>query len=105
MPYNNGSGRLLQTPMFYLFSLFYSFLPLHNPIGFGAADFIELALAILLVAAALAWSLPVVSGVGHDAVVGAAGAGAAGAGAVAAEHLRGGPAVEFHQVSFGAAAV
>src|SRR5712671_4231118 len=42
---------------------------------------------------------------GHDAVVGAAGAGAAGAGAVAAEHLRGGPAVEFHQVSLGAAAV
>src|SRR6516162_10175030 len=41
----------------------------------------------------------------HDAVVGAAGAGAAGAGAVAAEHLRGGPAVEFHQVAFGAAAV
>ena len=29
-----------------------------------------------------------VLGVGHDAVVGAAGAGAAGAGAVAAEHLR-----------------
>ena len=27
--------------MFYLFRLFYSFLPLHNPIGFGAADFIE----------------------------------------------------------------
>jgi hypothetical protein len=45
------------------------------------------------------------SGVGHDAVVGAAAAGAAGAGAVAAEHLGGGPAVEFHQVSFGAAAV
>ena len=43
--------------------------------------------------------------VGHDAVVGAAGAGAAGAGAVTAEHLRGGPAVEFHQVSLGAAAV
>src|ERR1035441_5494176 len=41
----------------------------------------------------------------HDAVVGAAGAGAAGAGAVAAEHLGGGPAVEFHQVSLGAAAV
>ncbi len=55
MPYNIDSGRLLQTPMFYLFRLFYSFLPLHNPIGFGAADFIELALAILLVAAALAW--------------------------------------------------
>ena len=31
-----------------------------------------------------------VFGVGHDAVVGPAGAGAAGAGAVAAEHLRGG---------------
>jgi hypothetical protein len=55
MPYNNGSGRLLQTPMFYLFRLFYSFLPLHNPIGFGAADFIELALALLLAGAALAW--------------------------------------------------
>jgi hypothetical protein len=41
--------------MFYLFRLFYSFLPLHNPIGFGAADFIELALALLLVTAALAW--------------------------------------------------
>src|SRR5690349_19780134 len=35
-----------------------------------------------------------VLGVGHDAVVGGAGAGAAGAGAVAGEHLRGGPAVE-----------
>ena len=30
---------------------------------------------------------------------------AAGAGAVAAQHLRGGPAVEFHQVPFAAAAV
>src|SRR5271165_4133750 len=47
----------------------------------------------------------VASGVGHDAVVGAAGAGAAGAGAVADEHLRGGPAVEFHQLSLGPAAV
>jgi hypothetical protein len=46
-----------------------------------------------------------VSGDVHDAVVAAAGAGAAGAGAVAGEHLRGGPAVEFHQVSFGSAAV
>ena len=53
----------------------------------------------------LAWSLPVLSGVGHDAVVGAAGAGAAGAGAVAAEHLRGGPAGQFHQVALGSAAV
>src|SRR5580658_9554135 len=56
------------------------------------------------------WGCPaadraVASGVGHDAVVGAAGAGAAGAGAVAAQHLRGGPAVEFHQVPFGAASV
>jgi hypothetical protein len=55
MPYNIGSGRLLENSMFYLFRLFYSFLPLHNPIGFGASDFIELALALLLVAAALAW--------------------------------------------------
>jgi hypothetical protein len=46
-----------------------------------------------------------VSCVGHDAVVGAAGAGATGAGAVAPEHLRGGPAVELHQVSLGPAAV
>ncbi|HXM43948.1 MAG TPA: hypothetical protein VN924_22125 [Bryobacteraceae bacterium] len=29
--------------------LFRSFLPLHNPIGFGASDFIELELAVLLV--------------------------------------------------------
>ncbi len=41
--------------MFYLFRLFYSFLPLHNPIGFGAADFIEFALAALLLGAAFAW--------------------------------------------------
>ena len=41
--------------MFYLYRLFYSFLPLHNPIGFGAADFIECVLAVLLVCAALAW--------------------------------------------------
>jgi hypothetical protein len=34
----------------YLFDIFRSFLPLHNPIGFGAADFILLALALLLVA-------------------------------------------------------
>ncbi len=41
--------------MFYLYRLFYSFLPLHNPIGFGAADFIEIALALLLVSGVLAW--------------------------------------------------
>jgi hypothetical protein len=32
-----------------MFQLFQSFLPLHNPIGFGASDFIELELAALLV--------------------------------------------------------
>jgi hypothetical protein len=34
----------------YLLDVFRSFLPLHNPIGFGVADFILLALALLLVA-------------------------------------------------------
>ena len=34
----------------YLFHLFRSFLPLHNPIGFGASDFLELAAAVLLTA-------------------------------------------------------
>jgi hypothetical protein len=34
----------------YLFHLFRSFLPLHNPIGFGASDFVEFAVAALLVA-------------------------------------------------------
>ena len=33
----------------FLFDFFRSFLPLHNPIGFGASDFIELALTALLV--------------------------------------------------------
>ncbi|MGO9262249.1 MAG: hypothetical protein ACLQU1_39020 [Bryobacteraceae bacterium] len=37
----------------YLFHLFRSFLPLHNPIGFGASDFLELAVAALLVALVL----------------------------------------------------
>src|SRR5690242_10111231 len=32
-----------------LWRLFESFLPLHNPIGFGASDFIELGLAAALV--------------------------------------------------------
>jgi len=36
--------------------LFRSFLPFHNPIGFGAADFVELALAALLVLLILACS-------------------------------------------------
>jgi hypothetical protein len=46
-----------------------------------------------------------VSCAGHDAVVGAAGPGAAGAAGVPAEHLRGGPAVEFHEVAFRSAGV
>jgi len=33
----------------FLFDLFRSFLPLHNPIGFGVADFLEFALAAILV--------------------------------------------------------
>ncbi len=37
----------------FLFDLFRSFLPLHNPIGFGAADFIELAFTVLLVVIAM----------------------------------------------------
>jgi hypothetical protein len=41
--------------MFYLFRIFYSFLPLHNPIGFGAADFLELAMALALVAGSVWW--------------------------------------------------
>ena len=32
----------------FLFQLFRSFLPLHNPIGFGVSDFLEFALAALL---------------------------------------------------------
>jgi hypothetical protein len=38
----------------FLFQFFRSFLPLHNPIGFGASDFIELAFAVLLVFLAIA---------------------------------------------------
>ena len=39
----------------FLFDVFRSFLPLHNPIGFGPADFIELALAAMLVLMAVVW--------------------------------------------------
>src|SRR5579871_4464050 len=44
----------------YLFHVFRSFLPLHNPWGFGASDFVEFALAILLVALVFgrAWIAP-----------------------------------------------
>jgi hypothetical protein len=40
--------------MFYLWHLFRSFQPLNNPIGFGASDFIEFALAAILVSLTLA---------------------------------------------------
>ena len=33
----------------FLFDIFRSFLPLHNPLGFGASDFVEFALIALLV--------------------------------------------------------
>lgn len=38
----------------YLFRIFRSFLPLHNPLGFGASDFVVFALAALLVLLLLA---------------------------------------------------
>ncbi|HLM98995.1 MAG TPA: hypothetical protein VK335_06925 [Bryobacteraceae bacterium] len=39
----------------FLLDLFRSFLPLHNPIGFGASDFILLTVAAVLVLFALLW--------------------------------------------------
>jgi hypothetical protein len=39
----------------FLIDLFRSFLPLHNPIGFGASDFILLTLAVTFVILALVW--------------------------------------------------
>jgi hypothetical protein len=44
----------------YLFHVFRSFLPLHNPIGFGASDFIEFSLIFLLVLMVIArpWLAP-----------------------------------------------
>ena len=41
--------------MFYLHHLFRSLQPVHNPIGFGAVDFIEFFLAAVLVLLVLAW--------------------------------------------------
>ncbi len=40
--------------MFYLFHVFRSFLPLRNPIGFGASDFVEFFVAAVLVLLVLA---------------------------------------------------
>ncbi|HLK21389.1 MAG TPA: hypothetical protein VKT81_20700 [Bryobacteraceae bacterium] len=44
----------------YLFHVLRSFLPLHNPIGFGASDFVEFSIAALLVMLVLArpWVQP-----------------------------------------------
>jgi hypothetical protein len=39
-----------------MFDLFRSFLPLHNPIGFGASDFVELELVALLVLLTVAYA-------------------------------------------------
>jgi hypothetical protein len=36
-------------------SFFQSLLPMHNPIGFGAADYLELFLALMLTGLAMAW--------------------------------------------------
>jgi hypothetical protein len=40
----------------YLFHVLRSFLPTHNPIGFGASDFVVFSLALVLVAGLLAWA-------------------------------------------------
>jgi len=39
----------------YIFHLFRSFQPSQNPVGFGASDFVELTLAVLLVLLAISW--------------------------------------------------
>jgi hypothetical protein len=46
----------------YLFRIFYSFLPLRNPIGFGASDLLILAIALVMIAllVAKAWLAPYV---------------------------------------------
>ena len=41
----------------YLFHVFRSFVPYRNPIGFGASDFIEVSVTLLLVLCALLWPL------------------------------------------------
>ena len=38
-----------------MFDLFRSFLPIENPLGFGAGDYLELLLAVMLLLAALIW--------------------------------------------------
>ena len=56
----------------FLFEIFRSFLPVHNPIGFGAADFIEFALAVGLVALAFTWRpfiLPLVGNLSRRSIL------------------------------------
>lgn len=43
-----GINRSPSEETMYLFHVFRSFLPLHNPIGFSAVDFVELAFALCL---------------------------------------------------------
>lgn len=40
----------------YLFQIFRSFLPMRNPIGFGASDWVVFAIAFLLIALLIAWT-------------------------------------------------
>jgi len=49
----------------FLFDLFRSFLPLHNPLGFGASDFVLLILTLLLAAAAVLWRAPLQTRAAH----------------------------------------
>jgi hypothetical protein len=50
-----GSNPTGPTSLLMPIDLFRSFQPMRNPIGFGAADFIELAFAIVLVVLAIGW--------------------------------------------------
>ncbi|HLJ44845.1 MAG TPA: hypothetical protein VKU01_02480 [Bryobacteraceae bacterium] len=51
----------------YIFHIFRSFLPLHNPIGFGAADFLVITLALLLVCFALLYRTRFIASAGRFA--------------------------------------
>src|SRR5581483_9920124 len=47
-------GTLAIGSRMFFFDWFHSFIPLRNPLGFGGADFVELAVALLLVMLLLA---------------------------------------------------